>query len=1161
MSDMRFGDVELPGDLVSAHAEGRLVLFVGAGVSVPAPSDLPLFRDLARGIADGSQYRYSKVDLTKPDELLGRIDCGDVDVHLRVRNLIAREDSRPNELHRAIVGLAGTSSAPRIVTTNFDRHLSGFLPAGVDEFEAPALPPGNDFRGLVHLHGSVRQDPSRLVVTAADFGRAYLKERWAARFVEKLLEDLAVVFIGYGLNDTLMQYLAKALSVDAEMYALTDEPENPHWSQHGILPVGYGTHEQLAGLVRQWADMARMEMLDHDRRIRAIVAGEPPLLPEDEAYLEAAVADPEKVGLFTTHARGGEWLRWMSSRRQFKALFDPAAAFGRTEHSLSSWFVRHYAVEPDHAEEALRLVARNGGLVNRELWFSAVLSLSRADRTRSDAVNRWIPVLAHTLPPGCNDWLEMLLPGCELPRDKDLAVVLLDRILEPRLAVARFEPGRMEVIAGTEEPWTQYVTTEWIESSGAARDLVPLVDQHLRRFYMLSKTLNPSGSEWRLDGRSRAAIESRGDEGRDGGVDPLIDAARDVIEVLVAGTPEAADPCLREWSGHEWPVLRRLAVHGWVKRQDVSADEKLLWLGRSGLLMDDRLQPEVMRLLRAALPEASSDIVEPLVEQVCGARRRDELYAYRLLGWIAAHAPGAVSAGSAFAELQSGHPHWRPLTEPDFPTWQALPAEDLMEPLELQDLHDRIHADAEAAVAGLINQREERAGRGIDWTDALDALFSAVVEHPEDGAGVLAVLACEPTAAPGLERGLGEAVLSGWTQARATGSLTDEQCSRLAGLLPDVWELGLRRWGDGKTTFGDFGWLESARNHWAGSVAGLWLEVALAERRIAGDGWNGLPDAAQTAFEATIGGDTKASHYAQVVVATQIHLLFQLDEPWCLGNVLPMLDPSVDDYRAVRCWEGWLSSGRFDEPLLCAGLLDHFVSVAPRLDRMACRHADARTAYARVAAGICVDTAIDPVEDGWLSRLVASSDIETRVAWAQEMTQRLAGLSADAADAHWSKWIRRYWEDRLASIPVAMTAEEASAMADWPAVLGSNYPEAVDLAAKAPVPSGHGSRLLYRLAGLDRSAHEKRRPDHLIEHPQATVQLLAGLLHNAEMSSDDLRLRHLTEVVARLDKLLDAQRMKPVLNELLRLGFGDFVGWLQSQRETAKDTTPAASLS
>ena len=1162
LSDMRFGGVDLPGELVSAHADGRLVLFVGAGASVAAPAGLPTFRDLARRIADDSRWPYTEDGLDHADKLLGEIE-GDVDVHLRVRNLIGRAESQPNELHEAIVGLATASPTPRIVTTNYDRHLSTLLPSGIDEFEAPALPPGNDFRGLVYLHGSVRQDPSRLLVTKADFGRAYLSDGWAAPFLGRLFGELVTLFIGYGLNDTLMQYLAEALSADAEMYALTDGPEDQRWHQHHVVPIGYGTHEHLPGLVRQWADNARMGMLDHDRRISAIVAGAPPLSPEDGSYLEGTIADSDRVGLFARHARGAEWLHWMSSQPQFKRLFDPSASFGRTEHELKSWFADHYAPYEDLADESLRIVAQNGGVVNRELWFSLVQSLARPDRTRSEATDRWIPLLVQATPSGCSDWLGMVLRECELPRDTDLALLLFDRIFEPRMEVDRLDSGRMEIVAGTEESWLESVSLEWLESNRAvlAQDLAPVLDRHLRRFHLLTKAIG-SEAVRKFRDQGRTAIESREHDGNDCGVDVLIDMARDVLEVLIADAPEVAGGYMRAWSEHGWAILRRLAVHGWVVRQDLSAAQKLRWLQESDLLLDSLLQPEIMRLLKAVLPGASPDSVEMLVSRVCGLREHDERYSYGLLSWIAEHAPGSPAASGALTDLQASHPDWRPLEDPDFPRWSMpLPAEDLLEPLELQGLHERVEADAEAAVRGLINEKEERAGRGVDWTDALDALFSTVVEHFEDGVVVLEVLSREPTAAPDLERDLGEVVLNGWAHARAIASLSDEQCARLAGLLPNVWELGVRRWGDRNRTFGDFGWLGSAENHWAGRTAELWIEAVLAERRSAGDGWSGLPGAAKTALEAIVGGDTKASHFAQVIVAARLHLLYQLDEAWCLSNVLPMLDPSVDDHRAVRCWEACLTRGRTDEQLLRAGLLGHFVAMAPLLKELACRHPEARSSYAQAAASVCVDTTIDPIEDGWLSRLVASSDIETRVAWVHKMTLRMSSLSADTADAHWSKWMRRYWEDRLVSVPVAITPEEASAMAEWPVLLGDGYSEAADLAAQSPATLGYGSRLLYRLAGLDRPQHEKPRPDHLIERPELAVQLLAHLLRNAETPTDDLRLRHLPEVVARLHKLLDDFLMEPIENELLRLGFGEFVGWLHSQRNTAIDSTPAASLS
>ncbi|MDE0162240.1 MAG: hypothetical protein OXL98_10955 [Acidimicrobiaceae bacterium] len=113
-------------------------------------------------------------------------------------------------------------------------------------------------------------------------------------------------------------------------------------------------------------------------------------------------------------------------------------------------------------------------------------------------------------------------------------------------------------------------------------------------------------------------------------------------------------------------------------------------------------------------------------------------------------------------------------------------------------------------------------------------------------------------------------------------------------------------------------------------------------------------------------------------------------------------------------------------------------------------------------------------------------------------------------------------------------------MAEWPVLLDHSFHEAVNLVLQSKAGLGTGSRLLRRLAGVGLPRDGKSRPDHLIEHPEATAQLLAHLLRNAETSSDDLRLRHLPEVVARLEKLLDAPRMEPIINESLRLGFGDW---------------------
>ena len=51
---MKIGQIDIPEPLLEAQREGTLVIFAGAGVSMPSPSDYPNFEKLAERIAAGS---------------------------------------------------------------------------------------------------------------------------------------------------------------------------------------------------------------------------------------------------------------------------------------------------------------------------------------------------------------------------------------------------------------------------------------------------------------------------------------------------------------------------------------------------------------------------------------------------------------------------------------------------------------------------------------------------------------------------------------------------------------------------------------------------------------------------------------------------------------------------------------------------------------------------------------------------------------------------------------------------------------------------------------------------------------------------------------------------------------------------------------------------
>ena len=69
----------------------------------------------------------------------------------------------------------------------------------------------------MHLHGRIEgaNDNGReLILTSADFDRAYLTERWASRFITELFQYFNVLFIGYSINDPVLAYMLDALAAE-----------------------------------------------------------------------------------------------------------------------------------------------------------------------------------------------------------------------------------------------------------------------------------------------------------------------------------------------------------------------------------------------------------------------------------------------------------------------------------------------------------------------------------------------------------------------------------------------------------------------------------------------------------------------------------------------------------------------------------------------------------------------------------------------------------------------------------------------------------------------------------------------------------------------------------------------------------------------------------
>jgi hypothetical protein len=722
--------VDVPEELLAAARTGRMVIFVGAGASRDAPSNLPDFKQLTSNIATESAIPFEPGELDWPDRLLGRIAHADVDVHSRVRSHIDVPESVPNALHAAIVALALATKAPRIVTTNYDSHLRTELQeAGQPwpEYTAPALPMGDDFEGLVYLHGSLRQESRHLVVTDADFGRAYLRDAWAARFLERMFANYTVLFVGYSHGDIVMQYLARSLGPRSNRFVMTRTPDASDWRRLGIHPVGYSTHESLPEAIGRWARLLSMRLLDHRQRIGQLVSAPPSEVPEEKSYLVSVFEREETVRIFTDLARGAEWLAWTAAQTVPRRLFDPRDAGEDRLWTLARWFAQHWLANEEHSEAGLSLIAAAGGRLSTVLWNAIGQQLHILGIPRQAWLQPWIALLVQNAPSEERDWLDYALVSSQLPVDHDAALLVFEHLTAPKLVVKpSFGTGaRYDIEIRGDDHW---LTEAWEKVfrpvlPSVVADLLAVADRHLRHAHRLLVAAGAAKRDWDPVSFGRSSIATHEQDRFGDRIGIVIDVARDCLAQLLSEDPAAAESAIRSWASSSPPILRRLAIHGVATDPSRDGTAKLTWLLDRGFATDLHLKHEVFELLEAALPSAEEPVVDGLIATVTSRpsnpddKGPSEYEVFNALEWINRYT-SAASATEALRRSRADHPEFGVRDHPDFNAWSSGGFRAPKRPMSTDELHARLTQDRDAAIrqaaADLVSQSHERlemAGR------------------------------------------------------------------------------------------------------------------------------------------------------------------------------------------------------------------------------------------------------------------------------------------------------------------------------------------------------------------------------------------------------------------------------------------------------------------
>lgn len=1180
---MKLSDVDMPQAIIDAHKRGKLVIFAGAGVSIDAPSNYPDFANLADEIGGAA---HPKLTSELIDRYLGRLEQEGLAVHDRVKQLLSDPNSYPNHLHESVIRLFGTSKRIRVVTTNFDDHFRGaavrILGSEPQVYRAPALPLGNDFEGIVHLHGSVLEEAKKLVLTDADFGRAYLTEGWARRFLQRLFGEFVVLFVGYSHQDLPLLYLARGISAaqgGPGRYALTEPSVDSFWFNLGINPVHYPLrdaplprHSALGDCLAKWADLANLGALGTEAEIRRIVTSGRSESPEESDFLKQALLELSSVRYFTRHARDPHWLDWIYEHPDFHAIFAPGARLNENSNELAFWFGEHFAIQ--HQGAAIEVFRKKGETLSPNLWHNIALAFHRHS-TAGEPLRFWTPILLETMPINANsDVLAYMIGHCILPDDKPAVLQLFRKLTAPKLRLKRrFLPpdeGEQqkpdaEVTPIGSDHWVTHVYQTDLRPHLAllANELSLIVTASFEEARSLLSMYGKTGQKWDPISFSRGSTASRMQDHLRNAFSVLIDVGVDVLLWANDSKPAFASALIGRWIDSEAPILRRLAITGMTNHPGQSPDAKLRWACSNRLVDDFGLKNEMFALLAEVYAHCCEEERKAFLDQAEAAyppkgEDYEQYELFNLLSWLHKHAPECAFVAEKLHRIRELQPTWTVREHPDFNSWMSggvrqltasspVPASRIEE-MDLEMLCSETTRLAfikdsfrDSLKDGFLQEVARAVSSNFAWSESIAKEALANIDVPLDiwsvllrgwasghseaeWKSLLEIVARLTSINENLLHELASLLKGAITQNE--GRLPDALIGEALPIADETWEVCARV--ESALPDPTDSWVNIAINRSSGYLIEFYCDSlrALWPRREEHQETIGL---ILNRIRHMTDGSSPASEIARVLVPANADLLFGLAPDWYQDHLLPLLATPASDRASEQSWDGYLFWGRWSQEMLL-GLLPAYLGHLPKITR----GSDERSRmYCGHLAGIAVFGAIDPIANGWLEEFVSKASRRERLSFTSEMTQGLREADQQARGGIWNRWLKVYIQRRVQANPLPLDPEEAGSMCEWALILNDRYAEIVELLVAGPAPSVKGRMFYYRL-----------REDNVVGlAPALSARLLTAMLSK----EDGSELWDLDQVDAMTSQLIDIDPTEPTLlplcEELGRLGSTSALGF------------------
>lgn len=768
MNVMNFGRVELPREVEEAINEDRLVVFAGAGVSMPPPSNLPSFNKLAQNICGKT------VDAGREDRMLGDAQISGTNIYGLCARRLHGDHTSHTELHENILNIFKESSSVRIITTNFDNHFSTaaqkvYPEEQPKEYYAPTLPLGDSFQGIVYLHGSVVEDSSKPILTDRDFGEAYLTRGWATTFLIDLFSEYTVLFVGYSHKDVTITYLARGLkeSITAKKWALCRDDakaELHHWQRLGIdvMPFSLNSdnaenkYSQLSDFFSGWADHQKTSLKLKAERAKKMAGGLPPKFAHEQSFIKHCLDKNELRLDFLSSIKHPAWFSWLEENQYFDKIFSGNdAALGDSDKEIANWLATFIRIKHPYLlfdiilREQHRLHSEFANMLGDSVWVN-----SKEKKTDKHFAH-WIHLLISCDKLRASSYLTTdLLNQCILPKDKDIALQIFEIVTKPKLMLEeRFPCGdgdneKSDKKASAQKPsfkivfhgdsygivkaWKNILTPHLDD---IAEPLLRLCEKQVYDTYSLQSLINGSVKSHDSDSlswhRSPIASHEQDEYPLYKTFSCLVDILRDILQYLLNNNYQKAVALRDEWWSSGILIFKRLSVFAYSIDDSISSDEAIRWLLEQDLIFRSGMKKEVFEVLAKTYNSASSKTRKRLLQQIArgykdaGAKNSssDNLayQKFNVLIWLKRHTTSCQLLEDALQKIKEKHPNFQKRDHLESHHWISV---DCVDPSEGFDF-DKILSNPPSEFIQSLRSSREDSFKKDRWChlDVLKTLF------------------------------------------------------------------------------------------------------------------------------------------------------------------------------------------------------------------------------------------------------------------------------------------------------------------------------------------------------------------------------------------------------------------------------------------------------